>query len=91
MQEAFDVELRGRLGTGEKDLTEITIFNRILRVDADGLTYETDPRHVELLARALGLEESKEVVTPVSRCVTTPTLPTGSLSTRTGPRRRCIT
>ena len=31
---------------------------------ATGLAYEADPRHVELLARALGLEESRSVSTP---------------------------
>ena len=69
MMAAFDVKLRGRLGRGQKDIKELKILNRILRVTRDGLAYEADPRHVELLARALGLEASRSVATPgVKHC-----------------------
>ena len=46
------------------DLNEINILNRLLRVTKDGLAYEADPRHQELLARALGLESGGYVSTP---------------------------
>ena len=61
---AFDVELRGRLGMGPKDLKEIKVLNRVLRVNASGLFYEADVRHVELLAKALGLEKCSNQFTP---------------------------
>ena len=63
MPAAFDVGLRGRMGCEEKDIKEITILNRILRLTSKGLAYEADPRHVELLARALGLEQCGRVST----------------------------
>ena len=54
IQKAFEVELRGRLGEEEKDCKEMKILNRILRVCKEGLRYEADPRHVELLAKRFG-------------------------------------
>ena len=64
MKKAFEIKIRGRLGTDEKDDKEIRILNRILRITPKGLEYEADPRHVELLAKALNLENCKPVATP---------------------------
>ena len=59
MVEAFDVELRGRLGKGIHDLEVIKVLNRVLRVTGNGLLYEADARHAELLAVAPGLQDCK--------------------------------
>ena len=67
MVSAFDVELRGRLGTGGKDLKEVKILNRMLRVTSKGLKYEADTRHAVLLAKELGLEECKDTWKPGSK------------------------
>ena len=48
MSKQFELKLRGRLGVGGEG--ELRIFNRIVRVTKEGLEYETDPRHVELMA-----------------------------------------
>ena len=40
------------------------IPNRILRLDAGGLRYEADPRHVEIITKSLGIENSKTVCSP---------------------------
>ena len=64
LQKCFDVKLRGRLGEHADDLKEIRVLNRILRITAKGLTYEADPRHVELLSRSLGLEGTRLITTP---------------------------
>ena len=61
---ALDLKLRGRMGHGENDIKEIRLLNRIIRLEKDGLLYEADPRHAELLGRALGLEEARPVPTP---------------------------
>ena len=61
---SFDIKLRGRLGEGESDLKTITVLNRILSVTPGGLAYEADPRHVELLSRSLGLQNSRVISTP---------------------------
>ena len=62
MSKNFELKLRGRLG---RDLPgELRILNRIVRVSADGLEYEADPRHVELIAESLDLAGCKPVGTP---------------------------
>ena len=48
---------------GKNDVRELKLLKRILRVSEEGLTYEADPRHAELLARAVGLEDCRTVGT----------------------------
>ena len=50
LAKCFDIKLRGRVGEDDSDLKEIRMLNRILRVCAEGLRYEADPRHAEMLA-----------------------------------------
>ena len=64
MCKAFECKLKGRLGRGEGDLKEMRVLNRIVRIDDHGLRYEADPRHVELLAGSLKLEQCKHADTP---------------------------
>ena len=59
----FEIKIRGRMGEGG-DCNEIKILNRILRLTPSGLTYEADPRHVDLLASSMGLCEANKVSTP---------------------------
>ena len=40
------------------------VLNRIVRITDDGLLYEADPRHAELLAKSLNLENCNKMVTP---------------------------
>ena len=40
------------------------VLNRIVRVTDEGLLYEADPRHAEMLIKDFQLEDAKEVVTP---------------------------
>ena len=42
----------------------IKILDRMLRSSPEGLTYESDPRHVDLLASSMGLTISNAVSTP---------------------------
>ena len=60
----FDLKLRGRVGEGPKDCKELRLLNRILRVVPQGLRYEADPRHQELLARSLGIAQTRYIGTP---------------------------
>lgn len=60
---AFEIQVRGRLGLG-CEMTEIKILNWIIRIDGEGLKYEADPRHVELLAASMGLVSCSPVKTP---------------------------
>ncbi len=46
---------------------QVRVLNRVLSWEEDGLAYEADPRHAEILIRELGLEEAKAVATPGTR------------------------
>ena len=59
----FEIKIRGRMGPGG-DCEEIKILNRILRITDQGLTYEADPRHTDLLLSSMNLTESNSVATP---------------------------
>ena len=65
MSKQFELKLRGRLGVGCEG--ELRILNRIVRVTKEGLEYEADPRHVELIAESLEITDCKPVCSPGSR------------------------
>ena len=64
MMEEYDIKLRGRLGPGKNDDKQITILNRCLEWRKDGLYYEPDPRHAEIIVNEMGVAGSASVVTP---------------------------
>ena len=64
LKSAFEIKVRGRLGEETGDDREIRILNRVVRLDSDGVRYEADPRHAELIVKSLGLEKATPVSTP---------------------------
>ena len=46
----FELKIRGRLGENCTGPQQIRILNRIVTLTKDGLVYEADPRHVDLLS-----------------------------------------
>ena len=46
---------------------EIRVLNRVIRWEADGLVYEPDQRHAEMIVREFGLEGAGSVLTPGTR------------------------
>ena len=53
------------LGLGKDDVQELKVLNRVISWKGHkGITYEADPRHVELIISQLKLEESRPVSTP---------------------------
>ena len=64
LKASFECKFRGRLGLDEKDIKEIRLLNRIVRITDHALRYEADPRHAELLAKSMGLIDCKSVATP---------------------------
>jgi hypothetical protein len=65
MTEKFEVKFRGWLGPEKKDDKAIRILNRIVQWDDQGISYEADQRHAEIIITHQGLDsESKAVVTP---------------------------
>ena len=65
MDTKFAVKCRGIVGPSAGDSKSIKILNRVMEWTSEGIMYEPDQRHAELLVRDLGLnEKSKSVVTP---------------------------
>ena len=52
------------LGPSKTDKQEVRVLNRIISWKDNGIQYEADPRHVEIVLKELNLENSKEVCSP---------------------------
>ena len=64
LRKSFECKMRGSLGEEAHDMKEIQLLNRIIPITPVGLMYEADPRHAELLAKAINLGTCKHVATP---------------------------
>ena len=53
MEAAFLCKVEGKLGGDAADVKEVRLLGRSLRWTPEGLTYEADPRHAEILWRDL--------------------------------------
>ncbi len=53
MHERFLLKELGRLGGDQGELRELRVLNRIIRWTPQGLKYEADPRHGEILVRGV--------------------------------------
>ena len=60
----FDVKTEF-LGPGESHAKQVRVLNRVLTWEAEGLTYESDQRHAEIIIQAMNV--TKAVTTPGSR------------------------
>ena len=52
------------LGPGENDEKQVKVLNRIVTWTDQGVQYEADPRHAEIVIKQLGLENAKGLITP---------------------------
>ena len=63
--EKFEVKFRGRIGPGKDDAKDIRILNRMVTWTSQGIEYEADQRHAELIIAGCGLVgNSKPIGTP---------------------------
>ena len=51
----FEVKFKGRLGPGNYDDKAVRILYRIVTWTDNGIVYEVDQRHAEIIVRQLGL------------------------------------
>jgi hypothetical protein len=63
MNEQFLMKVVGRLGPDAGDVSELRVLNRVLRWTKEGIAYEADPRHAEILVAGL-LGTSRPATTP---------------------------
>ena len=61
------------LGCDIDNKKEIIILNTVVRINADGLELEADPRHAELLIRELDFVVCKPTRVPGAKAVPSPT------------------
>jgi hypothetical protein len=66
IKERYEVKFRARIGPEIKDDKSVRILNRIVTWNEDGIEYESDQRHAEIIVNELGLKPDnvKSVVTP---------------------------
>ena len=68
METRYPIKVRGRLGPREDDEKSIRILNRIVTWTEEGIEYEADQRHVEIVAKDLQLKtQSRSVGTPAEK------------------------
>ena len=64
MKEWYEVKVKARLGGGESDDKEVNILGRIIKWTEEGVEYQADPKHRQIVLEQLGLsEESKGLAT----------------------------
>ena len=64
LEKTFQVKTQ-TLGPGKDDMKQVKILNRVISWDDKrGISYEADPRHVEIISQQLKLGEAKAVSTP---------------------------
>ena len=64
LAEHFEIKIRGRIGEGCSGSNKSRMLNRCVELTPEGLIYEADPRHVDLLTDAFNLQKSNGVLTP---------------------------
>ena len=66
MESKFEIKSEV-LGPGPHQSKQIRVLNRVISWTDEGLVYEPDQRHAEIVIRELGLEGAKAVNSPGSR------------------------
>ena len=64
LRQVFEVVAKGRLGEADDCDNEVGVRNMIIRIDSEGVKYEADPRHAEMLVQAGSLKLGNAAVTP---------------------------
>ena len=67
----FEKEMRARfnvktklMGPRSGDVTSAQVLGRVVTLDQEGVLYEADPRHAEVVVESLGLEWAKDIGSP---------------------------
>ena len=63
----FDLKVKATLGPDPHDDKHVRILNRLITYDEEGVKYEADPRHAEMVIQQLNLfgnANTKVVATP---------------------------
>ena len=55
----FEMKVKGRMGEQPGCVQELRVLNRVVRLCPEGLRYEADPRHAEILIRSLDVSGNR--------------------------------
>ena len=66
LEKAYEIKTQF-LGPNKEESQQVRVLNRILTWGSEGISYEADPRHAEIVISELKLSEAKGVVTPGTR------------------------
>eukprot|EP00972_Heterocapsa_arctica_P104755 15437608-Heterocapsa_arctica.AAC.1 len=64
LQNSFEVQVLGRLGSGARDTRKICILNRIVRYTGAGFEWESDPRHADFILQQMDLASASSLSSP---------------------------
>ena len=65
MEGKFEMECKGRMGERNEDIKSVSVLNRVVAWTPEGIEYEPDQRHAEIIIKQMGLiNGSKSVLTP---------------------------
>ena len=59
----YELKNRGRLGSGDKDVKQIDMLGRIIKLEEDGITWQGDPRRQQLLEDYFGMDAATKTLT----------------------------
>ena len=68
LQKFFELKIKGRFGEQPGRTNEMRVLNRVVRLTKEGLLYEAEPRHTEILVRSLDVSGTT-VVTPGDKAI----------------------
>ena len=63
LKDGYEIKVRGRLGSGEKDKKMIDMLGRKIKLHACGITWEGDDRHRKLIIEHFGLDGDSKILT----------------------------
>ena len=63
LQSCFEVKVRATLGEEQRDEKEVVMLGRLVRWTPEGVEMEADPKHRDLVLRALALDDSSNGLT----------------------------
>ena len=58
----YEIKNRGRLGRGSKDVQTIDMLGRTIKITKEGISWEGDPRHQDILVKHFGMNDSTKVL-----------------------------
>ena len=63
LEDKYELKNRGRLGFGPNDVRKIDMLGRVIELTHEGIAWQGDPRHFDLLQEYFGMDDKTKVLT----------------------------